>query len=81
MAMNHLDNFYVVEKRVPIFSADTLLQLAELGVQVSGGSGKIHAHIWIPPGRELEVFELLSKLGFYEAPPHGTLRAPEETHD
>jgi hypothetical protein len=80
MVVNNLDRFHVVEKRVAIFSAATLSKLAELGVQISGGSGKIHAHIWIPHGRELEVFELLKNEGFYEAPPH-PFKIPEESCD
>lgn len=61
-----LDNFHIVEKRIAIFSSGLLAKLADLGVQISGGSGKIHAHIWIPKGKEMEVFQLLSKEGFYE---------------
>lgn len=70
MAAKDMHGFYVVEKRVPLFSAELLAELAKLGVQVSGGVGKIHAHIWIPEGKEIEVFELLGKEGFYEAEPH-----------
>ncbi len=61
-----LDNFHIVEKRITTFSSEILAKLADLGVQISGGSGKIHAHIWIPKGKEMEVFQLLSKEGFYE---------------
>ena len=67
--LRDLDNFHIVEKRIPIFSAEVLAKLADLGVQISGGSGKIHAHIWIPKGKEMEVFQLLSKEGFHEIEP------------
>jgi hypothetical protein len=67
--LHDLDNFHIVEKRITIFSAEIMAKLAGLGVQISGGSGKIHAHIWIPKGKEMEVFQLLSKEGFYEVEP------------
>ena len=57
--------FYVVEKRVPIFSSDILEQMHRSGAYVSGGDGKIHAHIWIPLEHHNEIIESLEKDCFY----------------
>jgi len=65
-----MSGFHIVEKRVPIFDDSILHKLGELGVQISGGSGVIHAHIWIPPGKEEEVLAFLKTRGFVEAEPY-----------
>ena len=78
-----LDNFHIVEKRITTFSSEIMAKLADLGVQISGGSGKIHAHIWIPKGKEMDVLQLLSKEGFYEVDPerHKAEGRTEQTID
>ena len=57
--------FYVVEKRVPIFEPEVLEKLCKLGAQISGGDGKIHAHMWIPRKHYKEILETLDANGFY----------------
>ena len=74
-----LDNLHIVENRITTFSSEIMAKLADLGVQISGGSGKIHAHIWIPKGKEMDVFQILSKEGFYEVEPeHHKAEGPTE---
>jgi len=62
--------FYVVEKRVPLFDAELLAKISKLGAQVSGGDGKIHAHVWIPLNHHKEILEALEKFGFYVSQPY-----------
>ena len=62
--------FYVIEKRVPLFDAALLGKLSQWGAQVSGGDGKIHAHIWIPLDRHSEIIENLEREGFYISQPY-----------
>jgi len=65
-----MEGFFIVEKRVPIFDGETLQKLGEMNVHVSGGSGIIHAHIWIPQGQEESVFEYLKSKGFIQSRPY-----------
>lgn len=62
--------FYVVEKRVPIFEPELLARISDLGAQVSGGAGKIHAHVWIPKDNHKEILEALEAAGFFVDVPY-----------
>ena len=53
-----------VEKRLPIFSSETLLELARIGVKIHGGSGRLFATVEIPDGAEKEVLRLLKSEGY-----------------
>ena len=68
--------FYVVEKRVPILGPAILKKVSELGAQISGGDGKIHAHVWIPVDHHDEILEALELDGFYVSQPYGRDRHP-----
>jgi len=79
----------IVEKRVPIFSADTLVELSRLGVKIHGGSGRLFASIEMPPGVEKETLRVLRREGFAlaepESPAHdqrpGGHGAPSQAED
>mgnify|MGYP006303989841 CR=1 FL=1 len=62
--------FYVVEKRVPIIEPELLEKISKMGAQVSGGDGKIHAHVWVPVHHHKEVMEALEEDGFYISAPY-----------
>ncbi len=62
--------FYVVEKRVPIFEEELLGTISKMGAQISGGDGKIHAHLWIPVDKHKEILETLENNGFYVSQPY-----------
>ncbi|MCX7016147.1 MAG: hypothetical protein NTW86_26910 [Candidatus Sumerlaeota bacterium] len=53
-----------VEKRLPIFSTGTLLELARIGVKIHGGSGRLFATLEVPDGAEKEVLRLLKGEGY-----------------
>lgn len=59
-----MSEFHVAEKRVPIMGSQLLAKLAELGVEVSGGRGKIHVHLFIPDNKLDEARDLLEAAGF-----------------
>ena len=62
--------FYRVEKGVPILSSSLLKKNSALGAHVSGGDGKIHAHLWIPLSHHKEILEALEADGFYISEPY-----------
>lgn len=54
--------FEVFEKMVPILEGretQFLAKMAEHGIMMSGGAGKPHVHLSIPPEKRNEVLELL----------------------
>jgi len=57
--------YYVIEKKIPIFREELLDIIIRKGVEISGGSDLIHAHIWIPEGKENDVLKILKNDGFY----------------
>jgi hypothetical protein len=56
-----------VEKRLPIFSAETLVELSRLGVRIGDGSGRIHVTLEIPPEAEKEILRIVRRENFLKA--------------
>lgn len=54
----------IVEKRIALFSADTLAAFSDLGVKIDGGSGRVFAELRVDPAREKEVLRLARAEGY-----------------
>ncbi|MFQ5894569.1 MAG: hypothetical protein ACE5JJ_01955 [Nitrospinota bacterium] len=59
-----MGRFYIFERRVPILTPEQLARLSSLGAQVSGGSGKVHIHIFLPEEAGEKVIDYLESEGF-----------------
>lgn len=59
----------VVEKRIAIFSAETLTELARLGVKIKGGSGRLFAELEIPEGAEKKALRAVKREDFRRVEP------------
>ena len=54
----------IVEKRVRLFSADTLAALSDLGVKIEGGSGRVYVELLVEPAREKDALRLARAEGY-----------------
>jgi|GEM_PF-2789956 len=63
------EGYDIFEKRVPLIEvteAKSLSMLAEKGVCMSGGAGKPHIHVKIPPDKREDVIQLLHNNQYFE---------------
>ena len=58
-------SYFVVEKKVQIFEKEVLDAIIRKGAEISGSCDLVHAHVWIPEGKEDAVLKILKKEGFY----------------
>lgn len=57
----------VIEKRIPLFTADTLAELSKMDVKIEGGSGRVWATLLVAPENEKEVLRLARAEGYAKA--------------
>ncbi len=57
----------VIEKRIPLFTADTLAELSKMDVKIEGGSGRVWVTLLVAPENEKEVLRLARAEGYAKA--------------